>query len=106
MPAEIREGEGPDRDGQRFERGGRAALRRLTCQHARDVGFERERDDVVGIAVGEADADHRGRVERLRLTDDRKKRDGHRDQLHDISYRSRWHPLRHRHMIMPSPSVW
>ena len=38
----VRQREGPDRDRQRFERGGPAVAPGLAGQHARDVGFERE----------------------------------------------------------------
>jgi hypothetical protein len=40
MPPAIRERKGANRDRQRFERRRRTVPRRLTREHARDVGFE------------------------------------------------------------------
>ena len=54
----IAEGERPDRDGQRLERGWRAVARRFACQDARDVGFEGNcLDGIAAARLGEPDAE-------------------------------------------------
>jgi hypothetical protein len=58
MPAPVRQRERPDRDCQRFERRGPAVTRGFSCQHARDVGFERKGlDRVPASGARDADAD-------------------------------------------------
>ena len=50
MPSAIRESKGANGDRQRFERRRLTVARRLTREHARDVGFEWNRVETVSAA--------------------------------------------------------
>jgi hypothetical protein len=55
MPPAILERIGSNGNRQRFERRRLAARQRLACEHASDVGFDRERNDFVGAIFQNAD---------------------------------------------------
>jgi hypothetical protein len=61
MPAAVRQRERPNRDRQRLERRRPAVARRLPRQHARDIGFHRERRHRIAAAGAQhADAQRSG----------------------------------------------
>jgi hypothetical protein len=66
MPPAILERIRSNGNRQRFERRRLAARQRLACEHASDVGFDRERNDFVGAIFQHTDTNRLGAREILR----------------------------------------